>query len=251
MTRTIAAVSLKGGSGKTSLVQNVAYELAQMGQRCLLLDLDQQANLTIGCGVDPGQGRPPIYAALDEPTTSAPITVGDNLDLLASNLDLAEAEIRFGAHPDRNLKVRAIIKTIGDRYDYVWIDCPPGLDFYTVNALSAATEAIIPLQCHFYAYRMIDPVLSIIERAKTINEALRLSAIVPTMFDSRNSLSVAVVEAARERFGDLVTQTVIPINVRIADAPMHGLPVAKHDPRSTGAQAFKELATEIHHGQKK
>ena len=248
MSRIIATISLKGGSGKTSLVQNVGYELSQMGQRCLLLDLDQQANLTIGFGIDPAQGRPPIYQAMEAPTQAFDLVqpIGDNLDILTANLELAEAEIRYATAVDRNFKVKTIIEAVQGHYEYIWIDCPPGLDFASVNALTAATEAIIPLQCHFYAYRMIDPVLAIIEKAKSINPGLRLSHIVPTMYDGRNSLSTGVVDAARERFGDLVTQAMIPINVRIADAPMYGLPVAKHAPRSKGAFAYQELAKEIH-----
>jgi len=248
MTKTIAAISLKGGSGKTSLVQNVGYELAQLGQQVLLIDLDQQANLTIGCGIDPGQGQPPIYEAMENPSQAHQHiqSVGDRLDLLAANLDLAEAEIRYASAVDRNTKVQAVVQTLQSRYDYIWIDCPPGLDFASVNALIASTQAVIPLQCHFYSYRMIEPVLTIIDKAKTMNPTLRLSHIVPPMYDSRNSLSNGVVDAARERFGDLVTTTMIPINVRIADAPMHGLSVAQHDPRSKGAQAYHELAKEIH-----
>jgi len=248
MTKIIAAVSLKGGSGKTSLVQNVGYELAQLDQRVLLIDLDQQANLTIGCGIDPGQGQPPIYAAMEDPGRAYQLTqpVGDRLDLLAANLDLAEAEIRYASAVDRNTKVQAVVQAVKSHYDYIWIDCPPGLDFASVNALIASTQAIIPLQCHFYSYRMIDPVLTIIEKAKTMNPGLQLSHIVPTMYDGRNSLSTGVLDAARERFGDLITTTMIPINVRIADAPMHGLSVAQHDPRSKGAQAYHELAKEIH-----
>lgn len=247
--RIISAVTLKGGSGKTSLIQNVGYELsANFGQRVLMVDLDQQANLTLGCGVDPGTGTPGVYIALTDPSKADPVEVMERLYLLPSNLDLAEAEIKFGSDVDRNFKLRAITEAIGGAYDYILIDCPPGLDFYTVNALSAATEVIIPLQCHYYAYRMIEPVLSIIERAKVVNDSLALSAIVPSMYDGRNSLGAAVLESARERFGELVTNTVIPINIRIADAPMYGLPVALHDPRATGAIAYHELTKEIHNG---
>lgn len=250
MTRIIAAVSLKGGSGKTSLVQNVGYEFSRMGTRVLMLDLDQQANLTIGCGVDPQTDKPPIYRALEAPERAPSLTVSvqDNLDLLGSNLELAEAEIRYAQAVDRNAKVKAVCRAVESRYDVIWIDCPPGLDFYTVNALTAATEAIIPLQCHFYAYRMIDPILQMIESAKAVNPTLTLSHIVPCLSDSRNSLSTGVVDAARARFGELITETMLPINVRIADAPMHGLPVALHEPQSTGAQAYKKLAEEIYIG---
>jgi chromosome partitioning protein len=137
------------------------------------------------------------------------------------------------------------LESIAANYDFVLIDSPPSLGFYTANALIAATEALVPLQCHAYAYKALDSLLALIDQAKKVNHALRLSAVVLTMHDVRNSLTVAVEEAARERFGSLVLKTVIPVNVRIADAPLHGISVGEHDARSKGAQAYKALAKEI------
>jgi chromosome partitioning protein len=167
------------------------------------------------------------------------------LDLLPSDLDLAGAERQFAGDFDRNDKLKAALRDVEGRYDIILIDCPPSLGFYTANALIAATEAVVPLQCQYYAYKMLDPVLELVAQARKANGRLTVSAIVPTMFDARNSLSEPVVTAARQRFGELVTQTVIPVNVRIADAPMHGIPVYEHDPKSSGAQAYQQLAKEL------
>lgn len=247
MTRIIAAVSQKGGVGKTSFVQNVGAELAQAGHQVLLIDFDPQANLTIGWGLDPADDRPTIYKAMLEPAQSQRciVQIRAHLDLIPADLDLAGAERQFAGDFDRNDKLRDTLTSIQGRYQFILIDCPPSLGFYTANALIAATEAVIPLQCQFYAFKMLDPVLALIEQARKGNTQLKVSAIVPTMFDLRNSLSEPVVNAARERFGDLITRTIIPVNVRIADAPIHGLSVSEHDPKSTGANAYRKLAEEL------
>jgi chromosome partitioning protein len=247
MSRIAAIVSQKGGVGKTSLVQNLGAELAKFKQRVLVVDFDPQSNLTTGCGVDPAIERPTIYEAMLDPTQVRTCIVHreTNLDLMPANLDLAGAERQFAGDFDRNSKLKGVLGTIADDYDFVLIDCPPSLGFYTANALVAATEALVPLQCHAYAYKALDSLLALIAQAQKVNPKLKLSAVVLTMYDVRNSLTVAVEEAARERFNSLVTKTVIPVNVRIADAPLHGISVGEHDPRSKGAQAYKALAKEI------
>lgn len=247
MTRIAAIVSQKGGVGKTSLVQNLGAELAKLKQRVLLVDFDPQSNLTTGWGVDPASERPTIYDAMLDPAQAQASIVqrAANLDLIPANLDLAGAERQFASDFDRNSKLKEALGSVADGYDFLLIDCPPSLGFYTANALIAATEALVPLQCHAYAYKAVDSLLALIDQAKKVNHALKLSAVVLTMYDARNSLTVAVEEAARERFNSLVTKTVIPVNVRIADAPLHGISVGEHDPRSKGAQAYKALAKEI------
>ncbi len=247
MTRIAAIVSQKGGVGKTSLVQNLGAELAKFKQRVLLVDFDPQSNLTTGWGIDPASERPTIYDAMLSPAQvqNSIVQRAANLDLIPANLDLAGAERQFANDFDRNSKLKESLESIAANYDFVLIDSPPSLGFYTANALIAATEALVPLQCHAYAYKALDSLLALIDQAKKVNHALRLSAVVLTMHDVRNSLTVAVEEAARERFGSLVLKTVIPVNVRIADAPLHGISVGEHDARSKGAQAYKALAKEI------
>jgi chromosome partitioning protein len=242
-----AIVSQKGGVGKTSLVQNVGAELAAAGRDTLLIDFDSQANLTQGWGLDPGEDRPTIYDALLNPARAAGavISLRPRLDLIPANLDLAGAELQFAADFDRNGKLKAAIKGIVHRYTHVLIDTPPTLSFLTSNALIAAQRVIIPLQCQFYALKALAPVFDIVQRAAQVNEGLQVYTIVPTMYDSRNSLSGPVVDAARAEYADLVSRTVIPVNVRIADAPIHGLPVREHDELSTGASAYQQLVEEL------
>ncbi|MCB1809999.1 MAG: ParA family protein [Candidatus Competibacteraceae bacterium] len=247
MPRKLSFVSAKGGTGKTSCVVNIGYELAMAGHSTLLIDFDPQANLTIHYGLDPTEERPTALHAMRLPDKSAGaiVELRPKLDIIPANLALAQSEYEFAADPDRDIKLQSVVKMIERHYDFILIDTPPTIGFFTSNALTASNEAILPLQCQFFAFKMLDIILTVIEKAQRVAPDLRISAVVPTMYDARNSLSEPVVRAARERFGELVTQTVIPVNIRIADAPMYGLPVAEHDPRATGAQAYQELTKEI------
>ena len=245
MIEIIAAVSHKGGTGKTSLVQNLAYELAKDYQ-VMVVDLDPQSNLTIGCGLDPGEDRPTIYQALYDPAVTAEAIVNlSPFDILPANLDLALAEQTFAGHYDRNDKLKDVLQTIEGRYDYILIDSPPSLGFFAFNTLTAATLAIATLQCQPYAYRALDGTLQLVELVLKGNPALQLKAIVLTMYDRRVSLTKSVEDVARNRFADLIPQTVIPVNVAIAEATLHGTPVAQYDPNATGAQAYRDLAQEL------
>ena len=248
MPKIIAIVSHKGGTGKTSLVQNIAYELSEEN-KVLVVDLDPQSNLTIGCGLDPNEERLTIYQAMHEPTeTPHAIVELDNFDILPADLDLAFAELQFAAHYDRNDKLKHTLKAVEDGYDYIFIDTPPNLGFFAFNALTAATEAIITLQCQPYAFRALDSTLQLIELVQKGNPALGVKAIVLTIYDKRLSLTKSVEKIARSRFGDLIPQTVIPINISIAEATLDGVPVGVYAKRSTGARAYKELAKELFYG---
>ena len=248
MTEILAVVSHKGGTGKTSLVQNLGYELARQ-QRVLLVDLDPQSNLTIGCSLDPSEERTTVYHVMNDPTKTAAATVKLNqLDLLPANLDLALAEQRFAGFYDRNDKLKDALAPILDRYDYILIDSPPNLGFFAFNALTAATAAIVPLQCQPYAYRALDNTLQLLQLVQKGNPALQLKAIILTMYDKRVTLTKSVESATRSRFGTIVAQTVIPINVTIAEATLDGVPVAQYAPLSAGAQAYRSLAKELFHG---
>lgn len=247
MTHVVAIASQKGGVGKTALTQNLGAELARAGQRVLVVDFDPQSNLTTGWGIDPDSDRPTIYTAMLEPkqAPSCVIRHRPNLDLVAANLDLSGAEMEFLAAVDRNTKLKKALRPLLSRYDYVLIDGPPSLGFFTVNALVAADSVLVPLQCQVYAYKAIDQLLEIIGQVQEIHPDLQMGGIVLTMYDVRNSLTLSVEETARNRFGDLVFKTVIPINVRIAEAPLDGVSVGEYEPSSRGAEAYRNLAKEV------
>jgi chromosome partitioning protein len=247
MGRIVAVVSQKGGVGKTSLVQNLGAELAYAGQRTLLVDFDPQSNLTTGWGIDPGEPRRTVYDAMTAPegATAAVLHLRPDLDLIPANLDLAGAELAFINAIDRNNKLRKALRPLAADYDAVLIDGPPSLGFFTVNALAAADEIIIPLQVHPYAYKAMEQLLTIVEQVREINPDLHLTGIVLTMYDRRNSLTAAIEETARQRFNSLLFDTVIPINVRIAEATLDGVSVREYEASSSGALAYEALATEV------
>ena len=247
MTRAVAICSQKGGVGKTSLTQNLGAELVAAGQRVLLVDFDPQSNLTTGWGIDPDEDRSTVYTAMLNPddTASCIVNLRPQLDLIPANLDLAGAELEFLMGVGRDTRLQRALAPVADRYDFILIDGPPSLGFFTINAMVAATELFIPLQAQVYAYKAVDQMLRIFEQVQQVNPALRLSAIILTMYDTRNSLTFSVEEIVRERFRELVLQTTIPVNVRIAEAPLDGVPVREYEPGSRGAEAYKAAAQEI------
>lgn len=247
MTHVVAVASQKGGVGKTALTQNLGAELARSGQKVLVVDFDPQSNLTMGWGIDPDSDRPTIYTAMLEPNhvEACVIHHRPNLDIIPANLDLSGAELQFIAAVDRNTKLKKALRAILGGYDYVLIDGPPSLGFFTVNALVAADMVLVPLQCQVYAYKAIDQLLEIIAQVQEIHPDLEIGGIVLTMYDVRNSLTISVEEIARARFGDQVLQTTVPVNVRIAEAPLDGVSVGEYEPSSSGAEAYRALAKEV------
>jgi chromosome partitioning protein len=247
MSKIIAIVSQKGGVGKTSLVQNLGAELAKVGQRVLLVDFDPQSNLTIGWGLDPFEERPTIYQALLSPAqvNNAIIHIRPHLDILPASLDLAGADPQFAGDIDRHLKLRKALLPIQDRYQYIIIDGPPSLGFFTSSAMVAATHILIPLQVHAYAYKALDQLLPIVEKVQELNSKLDIMGIVLTMYDRRNALTDSIERTARNRFEKLVLTTTIPINIKIAEAPLDGVSVSEYAPTSTGAKAYQSLAQEV------
>jgi chromosome partitioning protein len=247
MTTIIAVLNQKGGVGKTTTAVNLGAYLARSGKSVLIADLDPQGNATSGLGLDKHALGETMYDALFDHDTAAKMvrdTDFDNLQILPANQNLAGAEVQLVNVMQRELQLKQVLE--GFRHDFILIDCPPSLGLLTVNALSAAESVLIPVQTEYYALEGLSQLVSVIERVKTaINPDLTILGVLLTMFDSRTSLSDQVKAEVTKHFGDKVFSTVIPRNVRLAEAPSHGKPISEHDKWSKGARAYKALAKEV------
>jgi chromosome partitioning protein len=251
MTRVLALANQKGGVAKTTTCLNLGAALAQRRRRVLLVDLDPQANLTLGLGFDPYQQPHTSYEVLLNPERGAGFavqSVGECLDIIPATLDMAAAELELAGKIGRELLMREALTPLRGGYDYILIDPPPSLGLFTLNALVAADEVLIPLQIHIYALRGLAQLQKTVRLVQKLNPQLRITGIVCTMVDRRNNLSVAVESEIREKFSDLVYKTVIPNNIRLAEAPASGTPILTYDPTSAGAKAYAALAEEVDHG---
>ena len=249
MARTVAVANQKGGVGKTTTSVNVAAGLAKAGRRVLLVDLDPQGNATMGSGIDKRKLARTVYHALlglgDMGTIRLPSPAG-GYDLVPANRDLAGAEVELVDLPNREARLRSALERIAPEYDFVFIDCPPSLSLLTVNAFAAADEVLIPMQCEYYALEGLSDLVSTIKRVRAhINPRLEIAGLLRTMYDARNTLSHQVSQQLEEHFGDKVYRTLVPRNVRLAEAPSFGAPAVVWDPSSKGAQAYLALADEI------
>lgn len=249
MAQTIVMANQKGGVGKTTTTVNLAASLAAMEQRVLVIDCDPQANASSGLGVDVPHVKKSVYDAFFAPREARGIiqkTDMDYLSVLPSSPDLVGAELELGEIEDREFALRTVVHAVAAEYDYVLIDCPPSLGLITINALSAAKWLLIPLQCEYYALEGIAQLLrthALVQ--ERLNPDLEILGILLTMFDKRNKLSFMVEREARDHFAELVFTTIIPRNVRLSEAPSHGLPAILYDIRSLGTQSYIALAQEL------
>ena len=250
MGRVIAIANQKGGVGKTTSAVNLAASLAVAEQRTLLIDGDPQGNATSGIGIAREQIELTVYDALIGESSLADATIRGvqfkHLDVVPATPDLAGAEVELVSHPRRDRAMRDAVDRVRDQYDFVLIDCPPSLGLITLNMLAAADALLIPLQCEYYALEGISQLLSTVTLVQRgVNEGLGIDGVLLTMYDARLNLSRQVAADAREYFGPKVFQTVIPRNIRLAEAPSFGKPIILYDVASVGAQAYMNVAREL------
>jgi chromosome partitioning protein len=243
-----AVTNQKGGVGKTTTSVNLAAGLSALGQRVLLVDLDPQGNATMGSGVDKRSLGRNVYhmllglAQIEDVRSATP----SGFDILPANRDLAGAEIELVDLPQRDFRLKESLAAVGDRYDFVLLDCPPALNLLTVNALTAAHAVMIPMQCEYYALEGLSDLVATIKRIRqSLNPVLEIEGLLRTMFDPRNTLANQVSAQLEQHFGAKVYATIIPRNVRLADAPSYGMPAMQYDRMAKGSQAYEALAREV------
>ena len=249
MTRIIAIVNQKGGVGKTTPSVNLAASLASAGQRVLLVDLDPQGNATTGSGVDKKQVTRTVYQVLlglGEIAAIRTVSETGKYALLPANRELAGAEVELVDLPNREGRLKAALANVEPEYDFVLIDCPPSLSLLTINGLVAAREVLIPMQCEYYALEGLSDLVGTIKRVRAnLNPVLEIGGLLRTMYDPRNTLSQQVSAQLEQHFGNKVFKTLVPRNIRLAEAPSYGISAVAWDRSSKGAQAYIALADEI------
>lgn len=249
MGRIIAIANQKGGVGKTTTAINLSACLAESRQRVLAVDFDPQGNETSGLGIEKSSSERTVYDLLVgecEIEECLITNVQENLDLLPSNVDLAGAEIELLEIENKETLLKTYLEKIKNHYDFIIIDCPPSLNLLTINALTAANTVLVPIQCEYYALEGLSQVLKTVNLVKKkLNPALEMEGVVFTMYDARTNLSLEVVESVKNNLNQNIYKTIIPRNVRLAEAPSHGMPINLYDSRSAGAESYRLLAAEV------
>lgn len=248
MGKIVAIANQKGGVGKTTTAINLSACLAKSGKKVLLIDIDPQGNATSGLGIDKKKGNS-VYSLLingEDADKCIKKTKIKKLEVIPSNIELAGAEIELVSMMAREYVLKNAIESLKDKYDYIFIDCPPSLGLITLNALSAADTVFIPIQCEFYALEGLGQLVNTINLVKKkLNPNLDIEGIVLTMFDPRRNLSMQVVDEVKKHFKNKVYPVMIPRNVRLSEAPSHGLPIISYDSTSKGAESYIQLANEV------
>ena len=249
MGRVIAVANQKGGVGKSTTVINLSACLAEKGKKVLTIDIDPQGNTTSGLGVDKNSVENTLYELLLEQADVKDVIVKDaveNVDLIPSNVNLSGAEIELIGVEEKEYILKKIIDKIRRKYDYIIMDCPPSLSMLTINALTAATSVLVPIQCEYYALEGLSQLIHTIELVQErLNKRLKIEGVVFTMYDARTNLSLQVVENVKENLNQNIYKTIIPRNVRLAEAPSYGQPITIYDSKSSGAESYRLLAEEV------
>lgn len=249
MGKIIAITNQKGGVGKTTTTVNLGASLAELGNKVLLIDIDPQGNATSGVGINKGELDDCIYSLIigDADATDVIIqTEFKNLSIIPATIQLAGAEIELVSAMSREEKLKNVLQPIQKEYDFILIDCPPSLGLLTLNALTAATSVLIPVQAEYYALEGLSQLLNTIRLVqKHLNRNLLIEGVLLTMFDARTNLGIQVIEEVKMYFQEKVYQAIIPRNIRLGEAPSHGKPITVYDPRSKGAEVYLELAKEV------
>lgn len=249
MGRIIAIANQKGGVGKTTTAINLSACLAEKGQKVLAIDMDPQGNMSSGLGLDKNSVEKTIYDLIigeSEVEEVLQKNALENLDILPANVDLSAAEIELIGIDEKEYIVKKAIEKIKDAYDYVIIDCPPSLSMLTINAMTTADSVLVPIQCEYYALEGLSQLIHTIELVQErLNPSLKIEGVVFTMYDARTNLSLQVVENVKDNLDQTIYKTIIPRNIRLAEAPSYGMPINLYDPKSTGAESYMLLAEEV------
>ena len=249
MSEIMAIANQKGGVGKTTTTINLSAALAEQGKKVLIIDMDPQGNTSSGLGIDKDELETTVYQLMigdnsfDECVQK---DVFENLDVLAANVNLAGIEIETMDMEDRNYILRDIILEVEDRYDFIIIDCPPSLNTLTINSMTTADSVLVPIQCEYYALEGLSQLIHTVELVKDrLNPDLEIEGVVFTMYDARTNLSLQVVENVKDNLQQNIYKTIIPRNIRLAEAPSYGMPINQYDPKSAGSESYMRLADEV------